>query len=248
MTTLCEIEEFLFSLAPVSLAENWDNVGTLVRCGGEVSAVLCALDVTPRTVREAREKGCSLIVSHHPVIFHPLKRLGSEDVPALLLRAGISVISLHTNLDKAAGGVNDALCQRLALSDPAPFADGIGRIAALPGPMAARELAQYVSARLHTPVRFADGGAPIQRAALVSGSGGDFVGEAVRAGADCLITGEAGHHDALDARASGLTLIAATHFATEQFIADVLAQKLREAFPALRVERTAADSDPFAYL
>ncbi len=86
------------------------------------------------------------------------------------------------------------------------------------------------------------------RVAVVSGSGGDFAGEAAALGADCLVTGEAGHHDALDALAAGVTLVAATHFSTEVLIADALARRIRAAFPALRVLRSETDADPFAYL
>jgi len=245
MTPLCEIEAFLAALAPPALAEDWDNTGTLVRCADAVDAVLCALDVTPEVVREAQEKGCGLIVSHHPVIFHPLKRLSAYNVPALLVCAGISVISLHTNLDKAAGGVNDALCERLGLTDVSPFAEGLGRVGTLPAPMTPEALARYVSARLSAPVRFASADKEIRRTAVVSGSGGEFAVEAAQAGAGCLITGEAGHHDAWDALAAGVTLMAATHFGTEQFIADVLARRIGAAFPALRVLRSTADRDPF---
>ena len=71
------------SIAPAQTAESWDNVGVLVRCAQEVTGVLCALDITPATVREARAVGCNAIVSHHPVIFRPLKELRQDDVPAL---------------------------------------------------------------------------------------------------------------------------------------------------------------------
>lgn len=246
--TLSALEAFLESLAPKALAESWDNTGTLIRCAEEITGVLCALDITPQTVAEAQEKDCNVIVSHHPVIFRPLKRIGAQDVPALLLRAGISVFSLHTNLDKAAGGVNDALAARLRLENITPFADGFGRIGTLPAPMEPEACAQYTAAQLHAPVRFAGAAKTIRRAAVVSGSGGDFVQAAGEAGADCLITGEASHHDAWDALAANVTLITATHFSTEQFIADVLAQCLRAAFPALRVARSAADRDPFVCL
>ena len=91
-------------LAPPELAQSWDNVGLLVDAGRPVTAVLTALDITPPVVEEAAALGCELIVAHHPVIFQPLKTLGSADVPALLLRRGISAVCMHTNLDAAEGG------------------------------------------------------------------------------------------------------------------------------------------------
>ena len=215
MPSLTELASYLESIAPAQIAESWDNVGVLVRCAQEVTGVLCALDITPATVREARAVGCNAIVSHHPVIFRPLKELRQGDVPALLVREGVSAVCMHTNLDKAQGGVNDVLAQALGLRDTEPFAGGIGRVGALPLTKATRRTGPWASAHF--------------------------------TGADCLVTGEAGHHDALDALAAGVTLIAATHFATETAIAGVLAHRIAEAFPGLRVQRSAADADPFLY-
>ena len=154
---------------------------------------------------------------------------------------------MKTNLDKAQGGVNDVLAQALGLRDTEPFAGGIGRVGALPETMEAAAFAQFVGKALAAPVKWADAHGPVRRVAVVSGSGGDFSAEAAAAGADCLVTGEAGHHDALDALAAGVTLVAATHFATETAIAGVLAHRIAEAFPGLRVQRSAADADPFLY-
>ena len=80
MPSLTELASYLESIAPAQIAESWDNVGVLVRCAQEVTGVLCALDITPATVREARAVGCNAIVSHHPVIFRPLKELRQDDV------------------------------------------------------------------------------------------------------------------------------------------------------------------------
>ncbi len=141
MPSLTELASYLESIAPAQIAESWDNVGVLVRCAQEVTGVLCALDITPATVREARAVGCNAIVSHHPVIFRPLKELRQDDVPALLVREGVSAVCMHTNLDKAQGGVNDVLAQALGLRDTEPFAGGIGRVGALPETMEAAAFA-----------------------------------------------------------------------------------------------------------
>ena len=244
---LAELTAFLQEYAPFETAEAWDNAGVLVRCGETVTGVLCALDITPATVAEAEAAGCNVIVSHHPVIFRPLKSLSQCDVPALLLRAGISAVCLHTNLDKAAGGVNDVLAQRLGLLQIEPFAGGIGRKGLLARPMRANALAAHTAKALCTPVKYADAQKSIVRVAVVSGSGGDFAREAAEAGADCLVTGEVGHHDALDALAAGVSVVAATHFATEAFIAETLAQRIGAAYPGLQVRCSKADADPFLY-
>ena len=118
MATVQKIYEEMQRMAPLELAESWDNPGLLVDCGGEVRRVLVTLDITPEVVAEAAAKQCTVIVAHHPVIFDPLKRLCPADVPYQLVRAGISAICMHTNLDAAEGGsfrhpAAHRLCRRL---------------------------------------------------------------------------------------------------------------------------------------
>ena len=249
MITVEALAAYLEEKAPLALAESWDNCGVLVRGGEEtVTGVLCALDVTPDTVREAHECGCNVLLSHHPVIFHPLRALAAQDVPSLLVRARITAVCMHTNLDKASGGVNDVLAAALALHDVETFADGLGRIGMLESPASACALAERVGSLLCTPVRYADAGGCICRVAVVSGAGGELAARAAKAGAQCLVTGEASHHHAIDALAAGASLIAATHFATEIGIVPVLALGLRAAFPALPVYESKTQRDPFRYL
>ena len=112
-------------LAPPELAEGWDNVGLLVDCGRPVRRVLTALDITPAVLAEAVEQKCELIVAHHPVIFAPLKQLGPEDMPFRLVQVGVSAVCMHTNLDAAAGGVNDTLAALFGMQEPEIFADGV---------------------------------------------------------------------------------------------------------------------------
>ena len=118
MTTVQQLYEAMQRIAPLELAESWDNPGLLVDCGGEVTRVLVTLDITPEVVTEAAAKHCEAIVAHHPVIFDPLKKLGPQDVPFQLVRAGISAICMHTNLDAAAGGVNEVLAGIFGMQDP----------------------------------------------------------------------------------------------------------------------------------
>ena len=228
MTELKEIYGYLKELAPLELAEDWDNPGLLVDCGRPVGRVLTCLDITGPVVREAQEKGCDLVVSHHPVIFRPLKALQEGQVPCLLLKAGISAICMHTNLDAAPGGVNDTLAQWMGLREVEPFAEGMGRIGWIEE-MSAHQLAQETARILHARVQWADGGKPIRRLALITGSGGSMLEDAIRAGADALLTGEASHHAALDALAAGVTLVAAGHFATEQVVLPALQALLEGA-------------------
>lgn len=131
MTTVQQIYEEMQRIAPLALAESWDNPGLLVDCGGEVSRVLVTLDITPEVVEEAARKGCGLIVSHHPVIFSPLKKLSGQDVAFQLVKSGISAICMHTNLDAAEGGVNEVLAGFFGMREMEAFAEGCGRVGSI---------------------------------------------------------------------------------------------------------------------
>lgn len=253
-----QVLEILEQIAPSELACSWDNVGLLVDAGRPVTSIMTALDITADVVRDAAESGCELIVSHHPVIFDPLRRVTAEDVPAMLLQNGISAICMHTNLDAAAGGVNEVLAGIFGMLDPEPFAEGCGRVGSIEPitvPQLARKAQQELAARCNAPdagpavqVKFADTGKPVQRLAVISGSGGSLFEEALAMGADCLLTGEANHHHACDAKRLGLSLIAAGHYATEFPVTAAVAEKLRAALPSVEVLVSTANKDPYTYL
>lgn len=122
MTTIGEIYKTIDTFAPFDTQMDFDNSGLLVGAPSDpVTGVLVALDVTNAVVEEAREKGCNLIVSHHPVIFHPLGRIASDDVVYRLIANGIGVISAHTNFDVAAFGINTALADAMGLKNQRPL-------------------------------------------------------------------------------------------------------------------------------
>lgn len=247
--TVQEILQELKAFAPPELACSWDNVGLLVDAGRPVEKVLTALDITADVVREAAAAGCQLIVSHHPVIFDPMKHISAEDVPAMLLQNGISGICMHTNLDAAPGGVNDTLADLLGMSreNRRNFAENCGRIGTVETTTVA-DIAKFCAETLHSGVKFVESGKPVSCLAEVSGGGGSYLQEAIDEGADCLVTGEAAHHIALLAKQKGVGLVVAGHWGTEQGIADVLAARLHTAFPQLEVRHAAADTDPYTYL
>lgn len=228
------ILELLDKKAPFSLAEEWDNVGLLVGSADrEVSRVLVALDATASAIEAAKAIGADLIITHHPVIFSPLKTLDSNDVPYALAAAEIDVISVHTNADKADGGVNDALAARLELTDLRATNDGFCRIGTLKEPVDATTFAKTVAAALDTAVRV-NGGGEIRTVAVCGGSGGDFIAP-LAAEVDAFVTGEVRHHQWLEANALGVTVIEAGHYATEELVVDALCHWLQEAFPELAV-------------
>lgn len=258
MTTVQAIYEEMQRLAPLELAESWDNPGLLVDCGGEVRRVLVALDISPETVKEAAAKGCGLIVSHHPVIFHPLKKLGPPDLPFQLVREGISAICMHTNLDAAEGGVNEVLAGIFGMRNWEVFENGCGRVGEIDPitvPELARKAQAELGARCNLPLtgpavaaKYADTGKIVRRLAVISGAGGGCWEDALAVGADCLLTGEADHHDALDAKRLGLSIVATSHYATEFPVTAAVADRLREAFPELEILVSTEDRDPYTYL
>lgn len=258
MTTVRQVYEAMQAIAPLELAEHWDNPGLLVDCGGQMHRVLAALDITPEVVAEAAAKQCEMIVSHHPVIFDPLKKIGPQDVPFQLVQAGISAICMHTNLDAAEGGVNEVLAGIFGMRDWEVFADGCGRVGEV-DPITVPELARKAQAvlggRCNRPrsgpavqVKFADTGKTVKRLAVISGAGGSMFEDALAVGADCLLTGEANHHAAIDAVRLGLSLVAAGHYATEFPVCAAIADRLRAAFPELEVRVSGENRDPFTYI
>ena len=258
MATTNDIYAEMQRYAPLELAESWDNPGLLVDCGREVSRVLVTLDITPEVVEEAAAGGCELIVSHHPVIFSPLKKLTPRDVSFQLVQKGISAICMHTNLDAAEGGVNEVLADLFGIRQRTIVADGCGRVGDI-DPITVPELAALAQCKLaalcNAPdtgtavqVKFADTGKPVRRLAGISGAGGSLFAEAIAEGADCLLTGEANHHHALDAKRLGLSLIAAGHYATEFPVTAAVAAALRTALPELEVLVSTENRDPYTYL
>lgn len=247
MARIEEIYQFMKKLAPVELAEKWDNVGVLVDCGTDVTSILVSLDITEEVVAEAEFQGCQLIVSHHPVIFDPMRSIGRKDVPFRMIKKNISAICMHTNLDAAEGGVNDILCKVFNIQDARPF-DGLGRVGRVAHTTNAQQLALTCQETLGAHVKLVDAGRPINTLAVVGGAGGSMLEAAIEAGADALLTGEANHHVALDAKRMGVSLIVAGHYATEFPVVPVLADKLAKNFSGIRVLGTRRNKDPFTYL
>ena len=233
MATTNDIYAEMQRYAPLELAESWDNPGLLVDCGREVSRVLVTLDITPEVVEEAAAGGCELIVSHHPVIFSPLKKLTPRDVSFQLVQKGISAICMHTNLDAAAGGVNEVLAQKLGLSDLKMLTEEkIGRIGTLKCEIPLVEFTHSVIELLRcNGLRYVDAGRPVHRVAV--GACGCYIPQAIAAGCDTFVTSDLKYNDFLDTE--GLNLIDAGHFPTENVVCPALRDRLAEAFPAVDV-------------
>lgn len=248
MTTVREIESFLYGWAPRELAESWDNVGLLVGDPeAAVERVLVALDITPQVAEEALERGCHLIVAHHPVMncaWHPVQTVRADDrqgrTLTALLRGGVAAICMHTNLDAAEGGVNDILAEKLGLTQPEMLTEEkIGRIGTLKCEMPLVEFTRFVIESLGcNGLRYTDCGKPVHRVAVGGGACGDYIPQAIAAGCDTFVTSDLRYHDFLDT--TELHLIDAGHFPTEDVICEPLVAYLQRAFPTAIVMKTAA--------
>ena len=218
MAVVGDIYNALDAFCPFDVHEQWDNVGLLVgESSAQVTKAAVVLDITPDAVERAHEAGAQLIISHHPVIFHPIKNLGAHDPVYLLAKYGMNAICAHTNLDCADGGVNDVLAQCLGLENvrkiPSPNAGTmLLRAGELREELSPKQFAELVSQRLCCHVRYCDGGC------------------------EALVSGDVAHHEFLGASACGVTLVAAGHFETENPVVKTIFDYL---------EKTVTDVDFF---
>lgn len=246
MIQVKQVLHCLEQAAPYALAESWDNVGLLVGDpDAEVHGVLCALDITETVVEEAAERGCDLIVAHHPVIFTSVSRVTADTVTGKIvismIRNGISGICMHTNMDCAAAGVNDLLAASLGLTDVENMEAGesgtLGRVGNLPHEMTLPDFARHVKLSLGAGgVRVADGGKPVRRVAVGGGACGKLMEYAVAKGADTFVIGDCSYDIMRKAHDIGLNLLDAGHFPTENPVARGFRDLIAAQFPDLTAE------------
>ncbi len=259
MTTVGDILQYMNTLAPQHMKMDWDNVGLL--CGDpaeEVARVLIALDPFEHVCQEAIDTGAQLIITHHPLIFYPIKALteapGTNHCVRLLCRHGISAINAHTNLDRAPGGVNDVLAEALGLEhisviDPAGTTeDGTPWGLLHQGEVAEQSLESFLATVKESlgcgHIRYVSGGKPVRKVAVGGGGCAGMVRDAVKAGCDTFVAGDGKYNDFWDAIDLGLNLIDAGHFQTENPVCFYLARKIREKFPEIQVEVSKTHADP----
>lgn len=248
-----DIYRWLDSIAPFETQEGFDNAGLLIGDREKaVSRIVFTLDLSETVVEEAAAFGAELIITHHPIIFSPLRRIDYQTpFGRMLIRltgAGISVISAHTNWDKAPGGVGDTLAALLGLSDIRPLDDYV-RLGTLESPVTAAAFARKAAAALgFAPRWYGDADRLLRTVAVAGGSYGEGYEPALEAGADAFLTGEIKHHEILDAIAKGLTIYDGGHHATEQPAMPVLAEKLHAACRenGWQIETRLSMAPPFA--
>lgn len=244
-----EVYDFLNSFAPYETQCVWDNSGLMTgSLEGETESIMLCLDCTNDVIEQAVANNCNLIISHHPMIFSPLKAVETDTPVYNAIKNDITVISAHTNLDMAEGGVNDVLCEKLGIKNVQKlFAEGLplmrmGDVKEI----SAKDFALFCSEKLaknvsndfpsfaesrRNCVKLFDSGKPVRRVAVCGGAGGEYAADALAAGCDTFVTGEAKHHEYLEAKRLGINLIVAGHFSTEVPVLRALCDKLLREFP-----------------
>lgn len=248
-------------VAPEDFAQDWDNVGLLVGDRRqEIHKIFIALDADETAIAQARELGAELLLTHHPLIFSPLKKINCDHFISArvveLLRAQMSYYAMHTNFDAAHMGTLAA--ERIGLAVEAPLADiftrdgkdyGIGVVGALAETVTLEQLCACVKHGfdLETVKVFGDVDTAVRRVAICPGSGKSVIDDAISAGAQVLLTGDIDHHSGIDAVAQGLCIIDAGHYGLEHIFIGYMEQYLREHLSGVTVFAQKR-RDPFAVL
>lgn len=252
MITVKEILDFSETFAPFSSAMDYDNCGLLVgSLDDTVSNVLVSLDVTLDVIKEALDLKAELIISHHPVIFSPIKTLHKHNIPYLLAQHNIAAVCLHTNLDLSPEfGVNYCLAKALELDyiqildEKIPAMFGV-----LKEPYTNEAFADYVREKLKCPgVRFTKSDNLIQTVLVSSGSGGENVHLCGKVGADAFVTGEIKHHQILQSMDLGIMVVDTGHFASEDVVIEPLCRLLSHQFHGIEFTKSKSLINPVRYL
>jgi len=261
---LAEVVQKLEALAPLRLAGSWDNVGLLVdpMTDKPIEKVLVTNDLTEAVMKEAVQLKSDLIISYHPPIFRPLKRLTAnswkERIAVNCLTNRIAVFSPHTSLDAIQGGVNDWLVKPFGKGAVSPLEEvepgvGPGRILQLDNKLPLKDAVSAIKTHLGMEkVRLAVGcgcedthQATVSSVAVCAGSGGSVLNTPLGRKADLWLTGEMSHHEVLDAVHSGISVVLCDHSNTERgYLQSDYAELLRKELPGVSIASSQSDQDP----
>ncbi|MBP6886764.1 MAG: Nif3-like dinuclear metal center hexameric protein [Oscillospiraceae bacterium] len=251
---MCKVSDFyryMDEIAPFSAQEAWDNSGFLVGdWDADVTKVLVALDATEDVLKEAAERGAELVITHHPVIFTPLKSLHPSSMAYFAAQKGIAVLCSHTSLDVADGGVNDCLAAALGLQNVRKCGDEAGmlRVGELPEAMELPAFLAHVSEKLGSGgVKYTPAKKPIRTVAVCGGSGAEFYPDAVAASADAYVTANVKHSFWIEIRRAGFCVLDAGHHCTENTVIAPLSRRLAKRFPEAEVFISERCKDPALY-
>ncbi len=254
--TVKEVYDYINSIAPFDTAVH-DNVGLLTgSMDHEVTGICTCLDITNTIIDEAIKKGANLIISHHPVIFDPLRCVCPPNPVYKLVHNDINAIAMHTNFDMAKGGVGDTLLELLGFTKTGGSLEpvhangmGFGSVCELDFAFTPKALAEHCKKALDLDgVRYTPSEKEIRRVAVCSGAGASTMQLAIDRGCDALITGDIKHNIWIDAINSDFVLIDAGHFGTEKCSAHRIAAILSKQFKVVPIFAADSDTEPCAYI
>ncbi len=257
-----EVVNALEKFAPLPLQEDYDNAGLQVGLTEtEVTGALLCLDITEKIIDEAIERGCNLVVSHHPLIFRALKRVSDgNEVQRCVMKAiknDIAIISMHTNIDNAVGGVNYKMAEKMSLAHVQLLAPkivdgmecGSGVVGCLPEPMEAKTFVGMLKETFGVECVQANAllQRPISKVAVCGGAGAFLLGDAVAAGADAFVTGEMHYHEFFD-HDQQIQICVIGHYQSEQFTNEIFKSIIEEKCKGVRCCLTRTCTNPIIYL
>lgn len=259
--TVNDIITELQRFAPLELAEDWDNVGLLLGDTEQsVAKIMTCLTLTPDVAKEAIRENVQLIVTHHPILFRPVKCLTTETSEGRMLlslaKNEVAVYSPHTAFDSAKFGINAWLCDQLGIQEPQSIRPieqtddlGAGRFGMLAEPTSLDEFLTVVKTKFNLAnLQFiGDRASTVQNVAVACGSAAEFLEDTARLGCDTFITGEARFHACLGARTLGVNMILLGHYASERPAVEFLAQYLQQKFESIEAFSSHDETDPLEF-
>lgn len=234
-----EIIKILEKQSPSEYALDWDNVGLLVgRRDKEVKKLLLCVDATKEVCEYAIENKFDMIVTHHPMIFGKMRRVNDETVLGnkiiSLIEAGICCYAMHTNFDTK-GGMGKLAADMIKLKNKEVLeetkdGEGIGMIGIMDETMTLKELSILIknTFELSNVIVFGEIDNRVEKIAISPGSGKSVIDTAINKGCNCLVTGDIGHHDAIDAMECGLNIIDASHYGIEKIFMKFMENYLKD--------------------
>ena len=258
-----ELTDIIESFAPLSLQESYDNSGLIV--GGpddEVHAALLAVDVTEEVLDEAEREGCDIIITHHPIIFHPLKRFNSknyvERCVERAIRRGIALYACHTNLDSTPNGMSWQVGAMIGLESMsvlqprgAESSVGFGVVGVLPRAESAMALLSRVKSIFEVgAIRYSDLPSDdrlVRRVAICTGAGGSLIDDALAADADLYITADLRYNDFMRGE-NRMILADIGHFESEFCAIRILFDIISKNLHTFAVRKSACSRNPIHYL
>ena len=254
MTTIYDIFNFIDSFAPFESQMDFDNSGLLVGdFSKKVKKSLICLDITKDVINESLNIGADLIISHHPVIFHPIRCLHSNSVPYLLAKNEISAICAHTNLDLSPIGINYCLFEKLKLKNQSALSScngyDLGYCGTVEKEMSSKEFAQFVKLNLECKsIRFTNISKKINKVAVCSGAGGNLILDVKKQNCDAFVTGEIKHSDILFANDNGISIFDVGHFKSENIVVPHLKRILQEKFDMIEFAESNVCNDKIQFI